>query len=500
MGVETDVTHLRPCFFTVLLLIGFTYLLILIPLTALAWEESSHFGVLEKVDGKNYHCDANYSWTKQAPFMISDSFKNDGTLPKSGRSYEHNWDNFRYISDSDGVIGFLPQRSVVRLINQKHQSYRDDQTFPKYTRLPVEVVSVPENDGHKFMETYHMELQKILKSDLDSAKAGSVGRIDARSLQPAGQFTYIISRPTFLTQVVGLDDTEAGRAKAVQLVTRGEDDDTEYEARKCCLGGDRSQCVYKYRWKILDNQLDEMGDFELNPFGDEGNDCGIMKSLRPVDKDQARPLLEFLEAIQANNANATIDDIEYVDSMGLVRFPFDHVSEDGFCAVEGPFNSSHYETGDACSTELYTDNFINVTSGCALTSVLKEWQNRYPSSRDEIQIGNMWHPKTWNVHSTHELSCDKKNTNCHSAQGTCIDIRPLSTDSARAGVTTGSGNYSRSRTREFIQLLRAAGADRVFFDGSRIPEANAIGGHADHIHVCFNPSNESVQNACAYGI
>lgn len=481
-----------------LMLFTISYMVLLSD-SLLSLEDTSLDNNLETVDDKNYQCDADFSWTKLPPFSISDSFGNDGTFPVSGQRYEHNWDNFRQMEDSAGVIGFIPQRSIVRLINPEHKGYVEDASKKmdarvrsgKVIRLPVEIVSVPKNGGRQFVNRYKTELKKILKSDGSIVKEKMVGRIDSRSLQPAGKFTYLITKPTFLTQLAGLDATEAGRAKAVELVTQGDGSDIKYEARKCCLVGRDPKCVFRYRWRVLDDRLKEMSKFEVNPFSDKADECGIMDNLRPLDKTQAQPILEILKAAQSTKPGATIDDLEFIDSMGLVRFPWEYNKDGDDIAIEGPYNSSHYAPDGG---QAMYDSFINATTGCAFTNVLREWNRKYPSSKDEIQVGNMWHPKSWGTHKSHEQARG------HGAQGTCLDIRPLSTNSRRGGLNVNSGNYSRARSREFIQLMRKAGADPVYLNDSKIPESSFMKGHSDHIHVCFNPSKKAVQNACQNGL
>ena len=468
----------------------------------LSFEEPAQFGTVERFEGKAFHCNRDYEWTSETPFMISDSFGNNTTMATSGESVERNWDNFRLMEDSAGVRGFIPQRTIVRLINEDHEGYAEDQAGANI-RLPVEIVSVPENGGREFVDKYRRALTDIVENDGMIVEKGQVGRIDSRSLQRAGRFTYLVTENTFLTRVAGLDETEAGQARAVELVTRGEDDEIEYEARKCCLAEDNTRCIYKYRWRVLDGNLEEMASFSLNPFGEEGLECGIMDSIRPIDKEQLAPFLQILETARTEDPDIGVNDIEFIDSMGLIRFPWEYQESDDVAWGEGPYNTSHYNPDGG---EAMYDSFINATTGCAFTQVLREWNRRHPERRHEIQVGNMWHAESWGTHSTHEISCDRNGQNCHSHQGTCIDIRPLTTTSARrSGVVNGSG-YSRRFNTEFIQLLIAAGADtsRLFFGDSRIARdvegVTYLRDHADHIHVCFNPSSQAVRDTCQNGL
>lgn len=490
--------------FLLILFFVFAEPTILFAQSSISFSESILYGdVLPTLDDGEFQCDPEYSWIKQDPFKVSAQFGNTSTFKKSGNSYERNWDNFRAIHNSLGVESFLPQRSIVRLINPAHRTIPADETPGRDDFVPVEVVSIPENKTRQYSKVMKKEVRDMLQSDSPIAKQGDIGRVHKNVLTPAGRYTFVLRNDSFLRKIPGLDDTVIGQAKAVTLSTRESGDNLEYEARKCCLAGDENKCVYKYRWKILDRNLKELKDksFDLDPNNEE---CTILDEIRPVDKDQAQALIRTLEAAQSINPESTLDDIEYIDSMGLIKFPWQYYEDNGVTAIEGPSNSSHYNNDDG---RQLSDSYVNATTGCALLQVLKKWNELNPAEVNEVQIGNMWHPKTWGPHKTHE-----KKRGHGGAHGTCVDIRPMTTIDAPLGLNLvretceevkrqpyNTNIYDKNKTSQFISLLKSAGADTVLFSGPGTG-GQELKCHGDHIHVCFNPNNSTVKNTCTNGL
>jgi hypothetical protein len=449
-------------------------------------------------DRPEYTCDANYSWVDQAPFMITDAYNNGGRMPSSRSEYERNWDNFRLEEDSLSIVGFLPQRSIVRVLDPNFDQVKADTQPDRDRVIAVEVLNVPENASIEMADEMPGILKDILKSNDERVKPGQRGRVHEDVLQQASGFTYLIRDNTFLRQIPGLDDVDIEAAKAVEPVSRMRGDKPQYEARRCCLKTDASRCIYKHRFRILDKDLNELKTAEVDL-----EICDILDGVRPVDKDQALAILRVAEAAQSTRPGFGIDDVEYIDSMGLIKFPFTYEEVGGDEMIEGPYNTSHYKpdgrTAEARRT--LSDSYINATTGCALTEVLRKWNQQNPQEKYEIQFGNMWHPQAWGIHDTHEIRDDHGG-----AQGTCFDIRPPSKTSRREALTHNGNNrssYDRKQTRAFARLLKAAGADTIIFNDSKVKERTNrrnVRNHDDHLHICMNPNSETVKNTCREGL
>ena len=88
--------------------------------------------------------------------------------------------------------------------------------------------------------------------------------------------------------------------------------------------------------------------------------------------------------------------------------------------------------------------------------------------------------------------------------GKCVDIRPLAKTSERAGLSyTDTSRYDRTATQAFVDLLRRAGADTIIFNDRRIEgrtNEGSVRNHDDHLHICFNPTDSTVQGTCRDGL
>lgn len=427
--------------------------------------------------------------------MISDAYNNSGQLPSSRTEYERNWDNLRLEEDSLSIAGFLPQRSIVRVLDPNYDQVQADKQPDRERFVAVEVLSVPENASVEMADSMPPILKDILKSDEKKVRAGQRGRVHQDVLQPASGFTFLIRENTFLRQIPGLDDTDIEAARAVEAVSRERSGKTEYEARRCCLKTDTDRCIYKHRFRILDENLEELKTAEVDL-----ENCDMLDGIRPVDREQALALLRVAQAAQNSQPGFGIDNVEYIDSMGLVKFPFTYRAFDDVEMIEGPYNTSKYKPDGrtAAQRAALADSYINATVGCAFTQVLKKWNQQNPGEKYEVQIGNMWHPQSWGIHETHEIRNDHGG-----AQGTCFDIRPLSKNSRREALTRSSSSYDREQTRAFLRLIKEAGADTIIFNDSRVKErtnGRNVRNHDDHVHICFNPNSETVKDACRNGI
>jgi len=418
--------------------------------------------------------------------MVSDQSGNSSTFPGSGNSYARNWENFRLETDSRGVVGYLPQRSIVRVLDP---SVARADLANRNLYVPVEVVSVP-NEETARINRGNRQLRDVLASELAPVKVGDRGRIYADSLTPAGNYTYLVTKNSALGRIFEFESFRMASARALELVTTSINGVTNYRARKCCTRvspTSSAQCTYSHLFRVFDKDMRL-----IDTLGLDVASCGFFDNVRPVDKSVARALLEVVEAAQELQRSYSPGRMEYIDSLGLVKFPFSYDTQ------EGPYNSFHYNSSPSEAASMQ-DAFMNVTAACAFTKVLQEWNRTHPSDRSQIQIGDMWHLQTWGVHRSHEQKSE------HGGYpGTCVDIRPLAKTSERAGLSyTDTSRYDRTATQAFVDLLRRAGADTIIFNDRRIEgrtNEGSVRNHDDHLHICFNPTDSTVQGTCRDGL
>ena len=113
----------------------------------------------------------------------------------------------------------------------------------------------------------------------------------------------------------------------------------------------------------------------------------------------------------------------------------------------------------------------------ALVAIAKEWQVR--GNYLPIVIGDISKPQGGHFppHVSHRFGID-------------VDLRPIGYEKGRVTVTS---NYNRSKTREFIELIKRNGIATVkaigFQDSGFVSEGLTLNwkGHKDHLHVRFNP-------------
>lgn len=140
-----------------------------------------------------------------------------------------------------------------------------------------------------------------------------------------------------------------------------------------------------------------------------------------------------------------------------------------------------------------SEPYLGIETLCAWTAVAQEWRTRYCPNNNphcRIMVGDQSFgkrlPSSW-PHSTHR-------------RGWCMDIWPMRNPGCgEQEITWKQRCYSRSRTRNLVNLLVKHGADKgnqLFFNDPQIPHVRPLRNHDDHIHVCFKPSNSTVKTKC----
>jgi hypothetical protein len=169
---------------------------------------------------------------------------------------------------------------------------------------------------------------------------------------------------------------------------------------------------------------------------------------------------------------------------GLLQFPI--------VGNRGPCGSFNYNPRGGTPNPNHI--YVNPLTACVFTSVLQDWKkNICPSHKSgcRIAFGHISHksdPSFGGAHKTH-------------TDGQCIDIRPMREgEFENAGLTYGSGDYDRSKMKQLVKKLRAAGGTNIYFNDPQIRKENGgavrkAGGHDNHIHVCFK-NNNATKNTC----
>jgi hypothetical protein len=413
---------------------------------------------------------------EQTPFYISDEYKQKDKI----------WENFRDISNEQSSNRYIPRGSIVyspsELVELSGISDR---------RVPIKVLTLPtlgneENIRNSKKRSYNSIRSMIATTgDKDRATLYSTGWIDQKSLRKAGDYTFMVTKDSKLYKSPsGIEIND----KQISLSYT----DGKYDAIRCCtpdsFPGD-TICFDRYKFQLKDN-----AGIVLDNFYVKNLECSFMQDLNPVPNRIVEPVKSILNLMRVENPKFAIDELELLPanqtwSNGIPRIKrkemvkMDYDQDTG----EGPFGSFHYRPDDQQNTDAY----LKPTSHCALLQVLKKHNENCSGEGCSVQLGDMYHNNSWGVHEGH-------------GSGECIDIRPFrKADNDNAGLSFNStSRYDRTKTKNFIQLLKDAGSRVIIFNDKQISGLSRDSGnvHDDHIHVCFGENRDDVKKACRSGI
>jgi hypothetical protein len=144
------------------------------------------------------------------------------------------------------------------------------------------------------------------------------------------------------------------------------------------------------------------------------------------------------------------------------------------------------------------DNYASPLTACVMMAFMQEWKKRqdakggadYVNKGARLQWGDMSHPTApyYEGHKEH-------------TEGNCVDIRPMrdeATGFVNSGIQHGWAGYSRSSTREMIELAREMGSNRVIFNDPQLIKeglSTKLSQHDNHLHVCF-PNTSKTRGTC----
>ncbi|MEI6064630.1 MAG: penicillin-insensitive murein endopeptidase [Pseudanabaena sp. ELA748] len=119
----------------------------------------------------------------------------------------------------------------------------------------------------------------------------------------------------------------------------------------------------------------------------------------------------------------------------------------------------------------------------AITSVAEEWAKRYPSG-PRLGVGNLSLEQGGEMppHTSHQDGVD-------------VDFAPIASTNAEIGLTWTAPEYSRDRTQELVNLLKAnphAQVKLILFNDPDVQDVEPWAGHDNHLHVRFIASDVSV--------
>ena len=323
--------------------------------------------------------------------------------------------------------------------------------------------------------------------DKERASIYSKGWIDAKSLRKAGDYTFMVMKDSKLYK--SPNGTEMND-KEITLSYR----DGKYDAVRCCTPDNyqgETVCFDRYRFILKDKTGTVLDNFYAKDL-----ECSFIQDITPVSNSIVEPVRSILNLMRVENPKYAIDELELLPAnqswyngkprikrKEMVKVDYDPETN------EGPFGSFHYRADDTQNTDAY----LKPTSHCALLQVLKKHSENCTTPGCSPQLGDMYHDASWGSHDFH-------------GSGECVDIRPFrKSDNDNAGLVYSSSSasrYDRTKTKDFIQLLKDAGARSIIFNDSEIPGITSDSGgvHNDHIHVCFGENRDKVKQACRNGI
>jgi len=426
---------------------------------------------------------------------------------------EKEWDNFRNYADHTRIIRYIPRMTIVRpLSDEENMSLRDAtgrRNFPPDSYVPVKVMGLRDPRAFDNMASNRHLARRVdpctartsrcpNNRRLESVQIGDVGLIFAQSLKPAKDFNFIVTENA---QFLNLPETVMNslRGKTVRVATR----DGKYRARICCKPDSPEQCITNYIFQVI-GSADSAGrriverEVAMAPRQCES----FLHALNPVLRSQTDAIRSLVTYVQQTQGFQGVRDLEFFDSVGLVKVPLDYRRRieaghlGGNAAIQmGPgTHSFHYTPDDYHSGDAFNDP----TSVCAFVNVIRRWEQMCPQANCAVGWGNCYHPPAWGVHGSHGSKY-------------CFDLRPITRDRDTGGVTVYQRNYDRENTQRLVDLLTRAGGVGIFNDGSYVNmffDDSRVNGvrsapnadHSDHIHVCFPADRPEVQNACARGL
>jgi hypothetical protein len=398
----------------------------------------------------NLYAECERVTVDNGPFLVT------STVAMGNKIY----DNFRSLEDSSKKKAYIPMDSIVRDLRPDGLTNSKDGKY-----MPVEVLQTANLVRESYLKRSRMFFKQLTfwGKDLPRVKEGHHGYIHRESARPSKEYVYVLKDQSLLN---------LGQNQQDLVVLSPKLKDGKYAAKKC----DNGDVIHIFKAEVKSyNTVISESEFEVNMKQGEGQ--ALAQNLVAIQQDAASSLLSIFQYLYLDEDFSMYgpENLEYIHTLKLLKFPLDVET------MQGPFSSYYYNPDNSG----YDDIFIKRLSACAFISVLRDFHNHY-DGKYEVAFGDMFHPLEWKEHKSHKT-------------GLCIDIRPVRNDGKRGGLTYNDSSYSYSATQKLISLSKKAGASSIYFNDPKIINSisgvSYMGGHNNHIHLCFNDT-ETVRKSC----
>jgi hypothetical protein len=205
---------------------------------------------------------------------------------------------------------------------------------------------------------------------------------------------------------------------------------------------------------------------------------------QPQAQGKPGPFTDFAKELLSTRKCPPPKGSDYKCNRGLMEMPTE--GNAGFCGTH------HYTPDRPPGVDTYT----SPEAACSLVGLAQEWKKTAcPDDNKGCRIA-------WGDIS-HRTKARFGGHSSEHTDGECIDIRPFNTGAFRdaGGRRPTNRDYDREATTAFIKLATKYGASIRYSDPKikKAKDQNVIWGgsqHKDHMHVCFESKNRTVQNAC----
>jgi hypothetical protein len=367
------------------------------------------------------------------------------------------YENLRNIDDHKIKTHFLPNEAIVLDITGD-----DYEEIGNYR--PIEVLSSPSRSHFdRLRRSRNFFKSRGSLGTLAYAASGINGYLYKKSIKKASNYSYLLKDQGMVVR---------GQAPSDLLVLKP----------KVSSSGKFATCGdSRYLFEVTVKKASEDVKVPDATFDmDSSFGLSLVKNLVALPNSTSRTLIQIFHYLQedANLMGYGAEDLDYIHSLKLMRFPYD---EETF---EGPYNSYYYNPDNGG----HDDRYLNLLSSCALLNAVKTFEDKYGDGENVVMIGDMFHHTDWKEHKS------------HGGEGRCIDLRPMRKDGKVGKLTYSStGIYDQKQTINLIKVLKESGGTSIYFNDPRVISAvsgvSSVSGHHNHIHVCYKDT-EKVRNSC----
>jgi hypothetical protein len=421
-------------------------------------------------------------------------------------------DNFRIGRDDNPPSKRISRGSIVQ-INASTEEQR--------VTLANQIRTAQASNHHfyvpvKVTETHSTYTQFKTRAEREKfVKKNDTGHLHTAVLKAnAGDHTFVVQKDTMVRWVnKGDKHPHLFNLKGYAVRPKLSNDPIQkYLGTRCCdpaslwnqiyaATGDekdrlKNQCTFAYKYLVMapESKFDQI-DLTMRE-----NFCARDGVLRAIDNESYNNLLGVRRTLASEFGleGMNLDGIEFND-FGNVRLPMkdeETPRRDDIRGEAADGSYVHYKGPDMAKS----DTWGKPTTICSIMKLSKRFKascmaGGKSAKRCTSRIGDIG----FATPGKQLNNLDPLGHVGHSS-GECVDVRPFRNDQSHAGVDLLSsrtkGSYDKQLTSEFIQEAVKLGASNILFHDSSIENASFANNHADHIHVCFKESNNTVKQAC----